>query len=163
MVCFNSMFYLYLSLSIIYQAILVCYVPDSGSESRMLRMEAILSAVAGLTVSWSSIFSREPSSFTSRSITTANPKEIETGQATQQMVKMLVLLHQVHRISFELMYARPYRLDDPTWQPMRAWSQFGTRLSYRLLQQLIGNRYSTSFHISVFILPASLLDSFLSP
>ena len=50
-------------------------VPDSCSESRMLRMEAILSAVAGLTVSWSSIFSREPSSFTSRSITTENHKK----------------------------------------------------------------------------------------
>lgn len=50
-------------------------VPDSCSESRMLRMEAILSAVAGLTVSWSSIFSKEPSSFTSRSITTENHKK----------------------------------------------------------------------------------------
>lgn len=50
------------------------YSVPSCIESRMLRMEAILSAVAGLTVSWSSIFSREPSSFTSRSTTTENHK-----------------------------------------------------------------------------------------
>lgn len=58
-------------------------VPDSCSESRMLRMEAILSAVAGLTVSWSSIFSRDPNSFTSRSIITENHKTYEREHLIQ--------------------------------------------------------------------------------
>lgn len=50
----------------------VVFLPDSCRVSRMLRIEAILSAVAGLTISWSSNFSREPSSVRSRSITTAD-------------------------------------------------------------------------------------------
>lgn len=56
------------------------YLP--GSESRMLRTEAILSAVAGLSVSWSSSFSREPSSPTNRSISAT--------QHTNDQINMLI-------------------------------------------------------------------------
>lgn len=132
-------------------------VPDSCSESRMLRMEAILSAVAGLTVSWSNIFSRDPSSFTSRSITTENHKKnmlyrsvewqeairwhhpVTTGDPTPNVTLKCFCI----KCQMDTRVEGQTSKCDLNWQ--LSWGMKSVwNTAYRLLQQLTGTRHLSS-------------------
>ncbi len=133
-------------------------VPDSCSESRMLRMEAILSAVAGLTVSWSSIFSKEPSSFTSRSITTENHKRTYSHYVCRMSVIFFGVEHRdvfmgkpiCRLLTWLKCLCIKYQLNTcRQGQARKTGSSRGGmkavwNSAYRLLQQLTGRRYLTS-------------------